>query len=90
MAQVKYRNRDRDTIIFERQGETVIMSGYGEYYRVGYLTSEQQEKEEIGFIDPSGGPFIQVGDNLADFSNSLKGCIVKSIEIGNQQTIFHV
>ena len=32
-----------------------------EYMRVGY-----NEDETINFIDPSGGPFISVGDNITD------------------------
>lgn len=87
MTPIKYRNRDGDTIVFERQGETVVMSGYGEYYRVGYLDSS---KDNLGFMDPSGGPMISVGDDLGDFGKQLKGCVVKKIEIGNQITIFHL
>lgn len=33
-----------------------------EYMRVGY----RENKESIEFIDPSGGPFISVGNKLSD------------------------
>lgn len=83
-------NRDGDVLTFETQGDTVVLRGYGEYYRTGYLTEEQRLESLTGFIDPAGGPFIAVGDDLGKFAKSLKGKIVKKIEIGNQQTIIHI
>ena len=59
---VTYLNRYRDKIIFEHIGDEVIMTG-GQWLRYGF----SNEDNSINMIDPSGGPYIEIKDNLNDF-----------------------
>jgi len=58
---VTYLNRYRDKIIFEHIGEIVTMTG-GTWMRWGY-----DDNNTINMVDPSGGPYISLGDNLKEF-----------------------
>ena len=59
---VTYLNRYRDKIIFEHIGDEVIMTG-GTWFRYGL----SNEDNSINMVDPSGGPYIQIEDNLKEF-----------------------
>jgi hypothetical protein len=48
----------------------------GEYYRIGY-----NEDKTINFVDPSGGPFIQVGTELGRYFEDGIERKIKSINI---------
>lgn len=48
-----------------------------DYYRLGY---EENSDNNLNFVDPSGGPFIQKGA-------MIDGFIVKSISIDNGRII---
>jgi hypothetical protein len=58
---IEHKNRYGDTIVFTMDDSTgtVIMTG-DEYTRAGF-----NQLPTYTWIDPSGGPFISVGDNLA-------------------------
>jgi hypothetical protein len=58
---VTYLNRYRDKIIFEHIGDIVTMTG-GTWMRWGY-----DDNNTINMVDPSGGPYISLGDNLKEF-----------------------
>jgi len=38
------------------------------------------EKQELTGIDPDGGPYIEVGDKLSDFSSALPDIRISQIE----------
>jgi hypothetical protein len=69
--QFKYTNRAGKEITFTYtgNGQDVVMSDYGPYIRMGYHTDN---KKEIDFIDPSGGPFIFRGMNFSDIIHGGK------------------
>jgi hypothetical protein len=76
---VVYHNRYRDKIIFEHIGNEVIMRG-GTWMRYGIA-----DDTSIDMVDPSGGPYIIIGDNLAKFwpRGEYQDLIVESIALRN-------
>jgi hypothetical protein len=75
---MKYRNRDGDIITATKIDDNhyKITSSFEGNIRTGFDTNP----DDIIFIDFSGGPMINVGDNLGNWFNELKGLIVKSIK----------
>lgn len=58
------RNRYGDIYHFEKLSEnTYTIVGDLKYWRYGGREGQQQmDMNDIGFVDPSGGPFISIGD----------------------------
>ena len=77
MNKVTYKNRHGDEITSEHIGDEVIMTG-GKWIRWGY-----EDDETITMVDPSGGPYISLGENLKDFwpKGKYQDLIVESIKI---------
>ena len=77
-----YYNRDGDNIIFEKihNTNTVTMSGFT-YYRTG------GPEYDIQFIDPAGGPFIQVGSDVGRYFDGEPKMIVQSIINDGPKTV---
>jgi len=82
-------NRYRDNLEFNvNETEKFIIISGAKYVRSGFETVNQgilNPKMVWSFIDPSGGPFIGVGQDLGEFHENLKGFIVKSIEQGDDE-----
>jgi hypothetical protein len=57
------RNRYGDEYTFEKVNEnTYTIKGDLKYWRYGGREGqEQMDLSDLGFVDPSGGPFIEVG-----------------------------
>lgn len=77
---VTYLNRYRDKIILEHNGDEVIMTG-GSWMRYGI----SDDNETITMVDPSGGPYIELGNNLNAFwpKAEYQDLIVESISLKN-------
>lgn len=75
---VTYFNRYKDPITFTHEGDTVTMKG-GKWLRWSY------DDTGIIMVDPSGGPYIEVGHNLKDFwpKGKYQDLIIESITIGD-------
>lgn len=75
-----YTNRDGDKITFTHEGEKVTMEG-GHWLRWAY-----EDDGTITMVDPSGGPYIEVGDNLKMFwlKGEYQDLIIESIEVDTQ------
>lgn len=75
----KFINRYGNEILFIKEGDTFEMKG-GDYYR--YLFNVDDEGNFLNYdaIDPSGGPFINVGMDMEYIHEDLKGLVVESIE----------
>jgi hypothetical protein len=85
MKQTKYHNRYGDEIIFKEINENQIEMIGGEYYRTGY-----NEDGIIDFVDPSGGPFIQLGTELGRYFNDNQSRIVKSIIVEDKKIYIEI
>jgi hypothetical protein len=60
------RNRYGEVITFDCKGDHYVMKG-GTYLRFGGIEGEETiNYNNLGFVDPSGGPFIAVGTMLPD------------------------
>lgn len=62
-----HKNRYGDVYKFVKkyQSNTYKLMGTLEHFRVGGLEGQDHvDMENIGFIDPSGGPFISVGGEI--------------------------
>ena len=80
-----YYNRDGDTIIFEKtNNNTVAMSGFT-YYRTG-----GGALDNIHFIDPAGGPYIQVGTDVGRYFDGQPKMIVLSIANDGPKTLLTI
>lgn len=88
MNQVTYTNRHKDKIVFTHKGDTVTMEG-GKWVRWSY-----DDDNVITMVDPSGGPYIELGNNLKEFwpKGEYQDLIIKEIELDNYTgtIIFHV
>lgn len=58
------KNRYGDIYHFEKLSEnTYTIVGDLKYWRYGGREGQQQmDMSDIGYVDPSGGPFISIGD----------------------------
>ena len=76
---VVYHNRYRDKIIFEHIGNEVTMIG-GSWMRYGIA-----DDDSINMVDPSGGPYIEIGNNLNKFwpRDEYQDLIIESITLRN-------
>lgn len=88
MNKVTYKNRYKDEIAFEHIGDEVIMTG-GKWIRWAY-----EEDGTVTMVDPSGGPYIEIGNNLNGFwpKGEYKDLIVDSITIewiDDEEAIIH-
>jgi hypothetical protein len=84
MKNASYINRYGDEIIFKEINENQIQMLGGDHYRTGY-----EQDGTINFVDPSGGPFIQVGTDLGRYFGDGVKRVIKSIE-SNEKIIFNV
>ena len=48
-----------------------------------YIRSLANDKLEVTAIDPDGGPYIAIGDNLSDFSSALPDIRISQLEHKN-------
>jgi hypothetical protein len=91
---VKYFNRYGDEIIFEQEGDTIIMSGYEtDFMRYGLADDSDgcsKAEEIINMVDPSGGPYLTIGSDLGLFWNDKQPRIIKSIRLLGGQIEFKI
>lgn len=80
MNKTAYRNRYGDIITFEHIGNQVIMKG-GKWLRYGF----SNEDDSIDMVDPSGGPYISIEDNLNEFwpKGKYQDLLIERIEVGD-------
>lgn len=83
------KNRYGDEYSFELVSEGVYtIVGDLKYWRYGGLEGQERiSMDELGFVDPSGGPFISVGSNLPGMKNSVKRI---RIDKENDRILFEV
>lgn len=90
----KYYNRYGDEIIFEQEGDTIIMSGYEpDFMRYGIADDSDgcdKAEEIINMVDPSGGPYLTIGSDLGLFWNDKQLRIIKSIRLLGGQIEFKI
>lgn len=69
-----FKNRYGDLYRFKKLSEnTFAIAGELKYWRFGGKEGQRGiDMSDLGFVDPSGGPFIQVG-------STIEGRVVKSI-----------
>jgi hypothetical protein len=60
------RNRYGDDYTFEKiDDNTYTIVGNLKYWRFGGLEGQNEiDMNNLGFVDPSGGPFVSVGTNI--------------------------
>lgn len=75
-----YKNRSGELISFEEtEANNWKMTGYMPIgVRLG-LPNKEDNTESYAFVDPSGGPFIQLGDDLGKLFNIKDQLIVSYI-----------
>lgn len=74
---MEYINRERKTHTFTLDGDKNIL-WEGDFFYSRRLFNSETFKTEA--IDPSGGPFIQVGFNMGYIDESFDGQIVDGFE----------
>jgi hypothetical protein len=79
------RNRYGDEYIFEKVGEnTYTIKGDLNHWRFGGKEGQQGiDDNDLGFVDPSGGPFISMG-------YMIEGRAVKRISLAGDEILFEV
>lgn len=61
MKNIEYINRYREHIVLEHIGRNVFAMPMMDYCRIG-----TNEDGSLAFVDPSGGPFLEIGTLLND------------------------
>lgn len=75
-----------DNIVFEKTADNKIeMSGH-KYLRTG----SNNEGADIEFVDPAGGPYVEIGMNIGTYFESKKEMIIKSIELQGETIILNI
>lgn len=74
---IEYINRYKDKITFEKIGNNIKMTGYGQYMGMSGTF------DNIHSIDPSGGPYITLGMDMKHINPKFEGLIVESILNGS-------
>jgi hypothetical protein len=79
------RNRYGDEYTFEKIGEnTYTIKGDLDHWRFGGKEGQQGiDDSDLGFVDPSGGPFISMG-------YMIEGRAVKRISLAGDEILFEV
>lgn len=86
MIKTKFKNRDRLTLILEEIGSN-------QFKLTGYLNIGVRfagEKGKITMVDPSGGPYIQLGDDLNYYFKGNNKMIINKIEVNENNITFTI
>lgn len=82
---ITFKNRYGTEIRLEKINDnTVIMEGY-DNTMIRYSWSDNYKS-----IDPSGGPFIQTGDNLKYYFDTNQNMFVNDLKYNGNQIVFIV
>jgi len=57
----EYRNRYNDNIVFVEEEPNVVYMYGGKFMRWG---CNEESPDHINMVDPSGGPYIEIGNDL--------------------------
>ena len=77
-------NRYGDIFTIKKEHKKIILEGIT-YYR----TLSNVETDVIEAIDPSGGPFMGIGDDLQYLNSDFNGIILDSIEIEENKIVLN-
>lgn len=79
------KNRYGDEYNFELVGDnTYTIVGNLKYWRFGGREGQSGiDDTDLGFVDPSGGPFIEVG-------SSIEGRVIERIRLDGERILFEV
>ena len=78
---IQFINRYGDGILFMKDTDWEIKMIGGEYFRYGWKTDDQRDKQNYTMVDPSGGPYIASGSDMGRFDKAWKGLIVSHINV---------
>lgn len=89
-AYLKYLldNKDRQDDVMSEKSFEIKMEEDVEFFKK--YTNFIKSSKEICMVDPSGGPYIQLGSNLAYYFKIKGNIIVKKIEIDEEEVSFDV
>ncbi len=86
-----YYNRHGDVIQFELINENEIeMTGHDDsFMRYGYDGDDSTKYDNLVFVDPPGGPFLNTGTDLGRyFDGKISSHFIHKIAIKNKSIIF--
>jgi hypothetical protein len=89
-AYLKYLldNKDRQDDVMSEKSFEIKMEEDVEFFKK--YSKFTKSSEEIYMVDPSGGPYIQLGSNLAYYFKVKGNIIVKKIDIDEEEVSFEV
>jgi hypothetical protein len=89
-AYLKYLldNKDRQDDVMSEKSFEIKMEEDVEFFKK--YSKFIKSSEEISMVDPSGGPYIQLGSNLAYYFKVKGNIIVKKIDIDEEEVSFEV
>jgi hypothetical protein len=89
-AYLKYLldNKDRQDDVMSEKSFEIKMEEDVEFFKK--YSKFVKSSEEISMVDPSGGPYIQLGSNLAYYFKVRGNIIVKKIDIDEEEVSFEV
>lgn len=78
---VEYYNRHNEKLIFEKINNNIKLT---EYFGMGVRAGFDKDPENITFIDPSGGPYLSIGDDMGIFNKKFDGLIIQKLSFGDK------
>ena len=81
------RNRGNDNILFEYDGSDQIKMYGGQYFRI---SPDEDNEDNFYFIDPSGGPFVQVTQSIQKHAVRFPEATIDNITKGEDCFIIHI
>ena len=81
------RNRGNDTILFEYDGSDQIKMYGGQYFRI---SPDEDNENNFYFVDPSGGPFVQVTQSIQKHAARFPEGVIDNITRGEDCYIIHL
>ncbi len=89
-AYIKYMtdNQEKDLSLSREEFERKMETDY-EFFNK-YSKHVVSKENVIDFVDPSGGPYIALGSNLAYYFQCEDNMIVNQIELHDKEIVFHI
>ncbi len=78
---VEYKNRYNEIYKFSKVDDGVMWEGNFRYCRMMFPTAESNSPNKVDMVDPSGGPYLEVGMDLgSQIDPKFKDMIIKDFQ----------
>lgn len=87
-AYIHYMNGASEPVLSREEFERKMEADYDFFNK--YAKHVRSKEGVIDFVDPSGGPYIAVGSNLAYYFQCEDNMVVNKIDINEKEIVFSI